>query len=149
MKPTRSRLLPAVVLAAAGALLLLVGCTSGPGSTPTSTHTATDVAGLPKGVQQATNVPTAVPNTPALRKNVTLAACEKADGGWKASGTATNPGGDAVDYTVTVFFTTDKGTVLGTADTTLTIAPGEKKPWNVTAKLTPAPTTTCVLRGVG
>jgi uncharacterized lipoprotein YajG len=145
MTPRHSRFL----LVAAAGLLLLTGCTSGPTPGAIATHPATDVAGLPKGVQQATAVPTSVPNTPELRKNVTLAACEKADGGWQASGTATNPGGDPADYTVTVFFTTDKGTVLGTADTKVTVAPGEKKPWTVAAHLTPAPTTRCVLRGVG
>jgi hypothetical protein len=148
MSSSRLRALPLAALAF-GVALVVSGCTQGPAPTAGPTSAATDVAGLPHGVQQATEVPTDVPNTPDLRKNVTLAGCEKADGGWQASGTATNPGSDPVDYTVTVFFTTDKGTVLGTADTKVRVDPGEKKNWDVTAQLTPAPRTTCVLRGVG
>lgn len=136
----------AAVLAGAIVLGALAGCTpddAHPSSTPAQ------VKGLPDGVQQATSVPTSVPNTPTLRANVTLADCSRADGGWKAAGTAKNPGKSDVTYTISVFFTTDHGTVLGTGGTTVAVPAGKSADWTVTADLTPAPKMLCVLRGVG
>ncbi|WP_345801293.1 hypothetical protein AAIB33_17830 [Microbacterium sp. AZCO] len=140
----------AIALTLLGALAL-AGCTAGEQEeTPTtSSATATNVNGLPDGVQQATEVPTEVANTPALRANVQVSACEAADGGWSASGTARNPGDADTAYTITIFFTTDGGTVIGTGETKVDVAAGESEDWTVTAQLTPAPTTLCVLRGVG
>ncbi|GAA2064531.1 hypothetical protein [Leifsonia soli] len=149
MSHPRNRI-AALAAVAIAVCLLATACTGTPAPGPTTARpTATGIAGLPTGVQQATDVPTDVPNTPELRKNVALASCEKADGGWRAGGTASNPTDTAVDYTITVFFTTDTGTVLGTADTTVSVGAKEKKDWTATAALTPAPKTVCVLRGVG
>jgi len=149
--PSPARRLLTVAALAAGTALLAAGCTAAPGTAPTGTHTSTPVAvaGLPTGVRQATAVPTDVPNTPGLRHDVTVASCGKTDGGWKASGTAANRGDSAHKYRIAVFFTTDTGTVIGTGDTTVTVKPGKKGDWTVTSKLTPAPKTVCVLRGVG
>lgn len=120
------------------------------GPDATSAPTATeDVAGLPEGVQQATDVPLDVPNRPELRGDVELTACDEVDGGWQAAGTVTNSATDSRDYTITVFFTTEGGTVIGTGDTEVSVAAGESEDWSVTAELTPAPGTNCVLRGVG
>jgi hypothetical protein len=140
----RSRL----VAVAAGAIVVgaLAGCT--PGDTHPTT-TPAHVNGLPDGVQQATSVPTDVPNTPSLRANVAIADCSSADGGWKAAGTAKNPGKSDVTYTISVFFTTDHGTVLGNGGTTVAVGAGKTAEWSVTAQLTAAPKTLCVLRGVG
>lgn len=139
--------LAAVLIAAP---LVLAGCTASPTPTPTPSRAAVaDINGLPEGVQQATEVPTDVPNTPALRQNVSVASCENADGGWKAGGTAKNPSDQPVDLTISIFFTTDKGTVLGTGSTKVGVKPGDTAQWTVKAPLTPAPTTVCVLRGVG
>jgi hypothetical protein len=136
-----------------GGLLLataaLAGCTATGAPSPSPTASASDVTGLPKGVQQATDVPTDVVNTPALRGSVEITECSAADGGWKAEGTAKNTGDAAKTYTITVFFTTDHGTVIGTGDTKVDVEPGKTEDWTVAAKLTPAPKTLCVLRGVG
>ena len=130
--------------------LLLAGCTASPEPSPKTSHSAAaDVKGLPEGVQQATDVPTEVPNTPALRRNVTVSTCEKVDGGWKAEGSAMNDTDDPVDLTVTIFFTSDRGTVLGTGDTKVSVKPKSSADWAVTSKLTPTEKTLCVLRGVG
>lgn len=139
----------AVVLAAAMALAGCVADTTPPPQTPTPSETETTVNGLPDGVEQDTDVPTDVPNTPELRADVEMTGCDAADGGWSASGTAKNSGDAGRTYTITVFFTTDGGTVLGTGDTEVTIEAGESADWEVVAELTPAPTTLCVLRGVG
>lgn len=130
----------------------LAGCGGQPstnqaGKSPSPTPS---VAGLPAGVVNATAVPTAVPNNTATRKNVTISACHSAQDGWQASGTATNPDSKKkTDYTVTVFFTTSGGTVIGTGQTHLTVKPGANQPWDVTAAFHPAKDTRCVLRGVG
>jgi len=146
----RARLASGILALVIGMPLLLAGCTPAPAPSATPSHpAAADVNGLPTGVQQATDVPTEVPNTPALRRNVTVSTCEKADDGWKAAGTAKNDTDDPVELTVTVFFTTDKGTVLGTGDTKVAVKPQSSADWTVTSKLTPTAKTVCVLRGVG
>ena len=127
-------------------LLTLTGCTaSPPNPTPSPTVTVADSG----EIQPDADVPTDVPNTPALRANVAISDCERDGEGWKASGTALNPDDEAIDYTITVFFTTDKATVLGTGDTRVSVPPGESADWEIRADLTPAPGTLCVLRGVG
>jgi hypothetical protein len=141
----RAALVAAIV--AVATVGLLTACTS-PSGAPNATPTV-HVNGLPSGVQQATNVPTDVPNTPALRQNVTIDTCAAADGGWKAVGTAKNPGDKDATYAISVFFTTDHGTVLGTGATKVTVPAGKSGNWTVAAELTPAEKTVCVLRGVG
>jgi hypothetical protein len=94
-------------------------------------------------------VPTNVPNVVAKRKQVSLTGCKAAAGGWGASGTASNNGTDPAKYTVTVFFTNAKATVVGTASTDVTVAPGKKQNWSATGKFAAPSPTLCVLRGVG
>lgn len=144
-RTTSATLLGGLLLAA----VALAGCTATDSPSPSPSASASDVNGLPTGVQQATAVPTDVANTPALRANVEITECSASDGGWKAEGTAKNPGDAAKSYTITVFFTTDHGTVIGTGDTKVTVEPGKTEDWTVRAALTPAPKTLCVLRGVG
>jgi hypothetical protein len=128
--------------------LALAGCTVSP-PTPTPTPSATATVGDSDEIQPDADVPTDVPNTPALRANVAISDCERDGEGWKASGTALNPDDKAIEYTITVFFTTDKATVIGTGDTKVSVPPGESADWEIRADLTPAPETLCVLRGVG
>ena len=107
----------------------------------------TPAAGLPAGVTQAA-APTNVPNKPAARKNVTLTSCAKTTDGWSAGGTATNSQTSSRTFTITVFFVTTGGTVIGHADTQATVAAGSKSDWSAKSTFTPADTTLCVLRGV-
>jgi hypothetical protein len=145
--------------AALATALALAGCTSG-----SAHHTGASASGagdsshagnptkapaLPSGVTAATNVPTRVPNEPTLRKHVTLSSCKATPGGWGASGTASNPGPSNADYAITVFFTTDHATVIGTAATRVHVAAGGSEQWSVTTKLHAPASTLCVLRGVG
>jgi hypothetical protein len=145
----RTAAVAALAVAVGGAAAGLAGCTgsnhrTAAGATP---HPSSSL-GLPPGVVGATAVPTAVPNTPALRKNVTLSSCAAADKGWQATGTAST-GDKAADYTITVFFTTSRGTVIGTGQTKVTVKPGTNPTWKVDGAFNPAPDTRCVLRGVG
>ncbi len=78
-----------------------------------------------------------------------MTSCGQVPGGWQASGTATNHGAAAADFTVTVFFTTPRDTVIGTGDTHVYIRANATTKWNVTSKFAAAPSTHCVLRGVG
>ena len=138
-------LLAAVAIAASG----LSGCTSpsqdssAPKSAPTSASSDTPSS------TGATAVPTDVANDIDLRKNVRLSSCKRIGNGWSASGTATNPDTKPVDYTITVFFTTAKATVVGTGETHVRVDPGDKKSWAVNRKLGAHSKTLCVLRGVG
>jgi hypothetical protein len=84
-----------------------------------------------------------------MRANVRISACVREGDGWKAMGTARNPGNEDTGYTITVFFTNDKATVLGTGDTMVKVSAGKGAHWSVRADLTPASGMRCVLRGVG
>ena len=126
----------------------LTACTSSHHTTATSNTTLPAVT-LPKGVNNATDVPTSVPNNPALRAHVQITKCAASADGWQASGDATNPGTGPVDYTITVFFTTSAATVIGYGSAKVHVAAGGHQAWSVSATFTPAPGTQCVLRGVG
>jgi hypothetical protein len=140
---------PAVVLAlVAASIAALAGCTHS-GKTAARSTPSTPVGGLPVGVVNATGVPSAVPNDPASRKNVTVSSCTATKDGWQAAGTATNPGNKQTDYTVTVFFTTTGGTVIGTGQSKVTVKPGAQQAWTVSSVFHAPPDTRCVLRGVG
>lgn len=145
-RPSAPWLAATAVLAA---LVVLTGCTK---STPRSggaPATSSAVASLPAGVSNATSLPTKVPNRVALRKNVLIASCASAPGGWQATGTAANHSASPASYTVTVFFTTVGDTVIGSGATRVRVPGQATRPWSVIAHFTPAPRTLCVLRGVG
>lgn len=103
---------------------------------------------LPSGVAGATAVPTAVQNKTESRKNVKVSDCKATPDGWQASGTANNPGKAKTKYTITVFFTTKGGTVIGTGQTKVDVKPRADSEWSIASKFKPAPDTQCVLRGV-
>lgn len=143
-------LLTALILAAWTA----AGCDGGSGrdeakSPATPAPNASPVTALPSGVVGATAVPTAVPNSTESRKNVKISDCKAAKDGWQATGTARNPGTEETGYTITVFFTTGGGTVIGSGKTKVEVDPGADREWKVSSKFKPAPDTRCVLRGVG
>jgi hypothetical protein len=134
----------------AAAVIVLPGCAIGRSpQAATLLSRPPQAAGLPAGVVNAIAVPTAVPNHPALRRDVLLSSCRAARDGWQASGTALNPGRRQARYTITIFFTTTAGTVIGSGQTAVIVSPGTQRPWNVTAAFHPAHDTRCVLAGVG
>jgi hypothetical protein len=144
----RAAALPVALIALT---LALTGCTGSPDHGPATPQASATTAavGLPSGVTQAQSLPTRIPNKPAARANVQLSTCAKTDDGWKAAGTIANPGKSKTTATITVFFTTDKATVIEAAQTKVTTAPGKKQSWTAQAKFTTPPKTLCVLRGVG
>ncbi|GAA5199396.1 hypothetical protein GCM10023322_74950 [Rugosimonospora acidiphila] len=150
---SRSRAVPLAVLAVA--VLAVAGGLAGcghpdhrAGASPTPGISPS--AALPPGVVNATAVPTFVPNAATLRENVRLSSCGSTHGGWRAAGSASNPGAkDSRNYTITVFFTTSRGTVIGTGQTQVAVEPDADQQWTVTGAFHPAPDTRCVLRGVG
>jgi hypothetical protein len=140
---------PAILLALlAASAAALAGCTDS-GKTGAASASANPAHGLPAGVVNATAVPSAVPNNAASRKNVTISSCKATKDGWQASGTAANPGHQDARYTVTVFFTTTGGTVIGTGQSRVTVKPGAHQPWTISATFHAPTDTRCVLRGVG
>lgn len=150
----RTARVPFLLVAAAAGTAMLTAC--GPDSTNTAATSATAAANakiaalsLPKGVSNATAIPSAVPNENTLRKTVALTACQKVTGGWQAAGTATNHASEAADYTITVFFTTSGATVIGTGDAHVHVDAGKSADWTATGTFTAPPTTQCVVRGVG
>jgi hypothetical protein len=118
-------------------------------TTRTSTTVIPGLHSLPAGVTNALSLPTHILNDVQLRRNVQLTRCEATKHGWKASGTATNPATAKADYAITVFFTTSSATVIGSGVTHVRLGPRAHRTWTATGSFTPAPATSCVLRGVG
>jgi len=147
--PIRGAAVLATVGLAAGGL---AGCTSSQSSdssgAPETAPTSASSEQTPPSTG-ATAVPTDVANDIDLRKNVRLSSCKHIEGGWGASGTATNPGTKPVAYTITIFFTTTKATVVSTGATHVRVDPGDKRNWTVNRKFAAHPKMLCVLRGVG
>ncbi len=78
------------------------------------------------------------------RPDVAIDTCQATDTGWSASGTATNPAATATTYTITVFFTTDAGTVIGFADMTAEVAASKTGHWTVAAEFGAPASTLCI-----
>jgi hypothetical protein len=145
------------VVMALATSLGIAGC-GGHGSTAASSHASTSTTSttvnsgplsLPPGVVNALSLPTHILNDVQLRKNVLLTRCESTKHGWRASGSATNPSAARADYAITVFFTTSSATVIGSGVTHVRLAPRAHAAWTASGSFTPAPATSCVLRGVG
>jgi len=141
-------------------LLAVAGCSSGgssagadktspAGASQASPAATAEGAALPEGVTNAADVPSKVANTAKLREQVQLTSCHQVPGGWTASGTATNTVSTPVDYTIVVFFTTKSATVIGTGSTRVYVRGKAHQQWAVTKRFIAAPSTVCVLRGVG
>lgn len=146
-RPARRMMGTAMASLALG--IALSGCTNG---TPTDAGTPTasaTVPGLPPGVDQVSELPTDIPNDPETRANAELDECVATENGWQASGTMSNPGDEETTTVITVFFTTDKATVVGTAQTSVTVEPGDQQDWTAEAAFTAPAQTLCVLRGAG
>lgn len=122
---------------------------SGSTSDPSPGSMSSTPRGLPKGVMGATDVPQDVANDPDLRDDVTVASCRRTPNGWRATGTARNPGQAPIDYAITVFFTTESATVIGTGTTRVAVGPGRKEAWRVEDAFEAPASTLCALRGVG
>ena len=127
----------------------LVGCTASPTVVPHTTSAAAAAPGLPAGVKAVESLPTNIPNDTAARATVQLSTCSKTTDGWKAAGDIANPGKASVTRTITVFFTTSTATVIQTAQTKVTVEPGQKVSWSTNPTFTAPAGTLCVLRGVG
>ena len=68
-------------------------------------------------------------------------------GDGSAGGAVVNPTDSAASYEITVFFTTQTGTVIGFGSTEIDVQGNETAEWTVESQFTPAPDTKCVLRG--
>lgn len=145
-RSTPSRVCPPILGALALPTFLLVGCAASSSSADSSASAAADQDGA---VRPGVTIPTDVPNESDLRANVEISACVSDGDGWKAAGVARNPSGEDIAYKVTVFFTNDKATVLGSGDAAVKVSAGKSANWEVRADLTPASNMRCVLRGVG
>ena len=117
------------------------------GATEPAAAPSSSAPTLPKGVKPAA-VPTKVANDVDDRKNVVMSGCKATDGGWGATGTATNPGKKDVTYKVTVFFTTTAATTINSASTEVDVKAGDTVKWDAAKKFTAPDNMLCVLRGV-
>lgn len=149
----------ALVVLLVGVALTAAGCTNSPHPGAANSHSSQPKArpsqAAPAGNQgpvpgAGVKVPTKIDNVIADRKNVTLTSCLSTQGGWSASGVAVNHGGSETSYKVTVYFTDQEATVLGTGVTTVTVTPGQVTRWRIATHLVAQPGgTRCILVGVG
>lgn len=139
------------------AVAAVAGCSS---SASTGHHT-----GSPSGATTSTSPAATAPpisqhplppdsqlvNDLKKRKAVALTKCGATEGGWGASGTATNPSPtQAADYTISIFFTTVHATVIDFATAKINVAPGSTQNWTASQKFgIPSGTQLyCVMRAV-
>lgn len=159
MSSSRARRPTPVVTTAllVGVALVAAGCTSGrhpAAASPRHQSEAQPAQATPAAKQEpvpgaGVKVPTKIDNVVADRKNVALTSCSSTQGGWAASGVAANHGGSETSYKVTVYFTDQAATVLGTGVTSVSVAPGHVTRWRIAAHLVAQPGgTRCVLVGV-
>jgi hypothetical protein len=113
-------------------------------STPVTSAVVT-APGKPGNVSIA---PADVANRPADRKNVTMTSCAGGVSGWQGRGTARNASGSPVTYRVTLFYTTQQGTVVGNSSTQVTVPGHGHADWSTSAKIASKGPLRCVLRGV-
>lgn len=111
-------------------------------------NAAAGAARVAGAVAPVVRVPLKVPNSVTARKGVTLSDCAASKDGGHAAGMVTDLGKNAAAYTITVFFTTSKATVIGYATTMVHATPGKAIPWQASSHFSAPPGMRCVLRGV-
>ena len=124
------------------------GATGSPkaGSSAAKAPTST-IKPLPAATVQHA-LPTKLKDTPALRTSILLTGCEKAAGGWQATGTAKNSGSAKATYQVVVFFTDKYSRVIDSSTTNFTVSAGTTDKWSASKNFTPPAGVQCVLRAV-
>jgi len=122
-------------------VIALGGC-SASHTTPPTTTTSTSAP--------VSTAPSLVPivNDPTLRQQVALNVCKAVSGGWEASGLVRNSGTKEQTYDITVYFTDSVATVIGSAQTSATVAAGKSADWSAQARFSAPPVVKCVLVGV-
>lgn len=100
------------------------------------------------GVQHRLPRGKALENDPVLYEQVALTGCEATADGWRAVGSATNPGPDPIGFTVLVLFTDAHARVVDSASTTVDVPVGATKNWTATRAFETTPGTSCVVRAV-
>jgi hypothetical protein len=145
-----------------GSALLLAGCTSSsnatkptsaatsPSSTAASSAPASPVASSSSAKAPVVGDPTVLPikNNVTRRAQAAVRVCSGDSTGWTATGTAKNPDAGAHTYTLTVYFSNTKGTVIGSGKTTKTVAGKATGTWTVSAKFAAPAKVNCVLVSV-
>lgn len=133
-----------VAATSAAGLVSLAGCTSHPEASTTTTTSA------PSTTRPVTpTLPKSIPNKPDLRRDITIEKCAAIQGGWQASGVATNPAHASATYLLTIYFTDTSATVVGYGQTRVKVAAGKSSPWTVAAHFPISGKALCVLSGVG
>lgn len=94
------------------------------------------------------SLPATVANQPAVRSRVQVTGCMPITNGWRASGTATNPGTGTARYQITVYFTTTSASVLDYDIVKVSAGPGKTVTWTAAKTFLAQPKTLCALVGV-
>lgn len=121
---------------------------SGSGGRPGSTDGGGPEVPAFAGVHHRLPTGHALHNDPALYEQVTLTRCAATASGWRATGSATNPGADHLDVAVLVFFTDAQARVVDSASTTVSVPAGSTSTWTAEREFDTSPGTTCAIRAV-
>ncbi|WP_157537128.1 hypothetical protein [Nocardioides sp. Root190] len=100
------------------------------------------------GVQHRIPSGTALRNDPELYQHVALTGCDPTADGWRAVGTAHNPGSGELTFDVLVFFTDAQARIVDSATTTVTVSAGSTTTWTARRRFETTPGTACVVRAV-
>ncbi|WP_436697872.1 hypothetical protein [Nocardioides sp. BYT-33-1] len=122
--------------------------TDEPSGADGSATTARRTAPAFTGTQHAIPTGAALDNVPDLYELVAQTGCEATADGWRAEGTAANPGTAEQGFTVLVFFTDPQARIVDSASATVTVAPGETGTWTAERAFAAPAGTSCVVRAV-
>lgn len=124
--------------------IVLTGCSS---NSP-SMHRSAPSPAVPGTPPTQAKLPKKIANRPSARKNVVQTKCAAVPGGWKAEGTASNPGKTEVTYKIVVFFTTTEATALDYAEAQVAVEPGETVNWTAKKKFPTQKQMLCPMPGI-
>lgn len=100
------------------------------------------------GVRHRLPAGAALDSDPDLYGRVALTGCAATARGWRAVGTAHNPGGLSQTLQVVVLFTDAHARAVDSATTTVPVPAGSTRTWTAERRFETTPGTRCVVRAV-
>ncbi len=133
-------------------MMLVAGCTSSShknkkSGSPSGTTTSSTAPAKPT-ITAASSIPPPTGNVVPLFKTVQLTKCAAVSGGWQAAGTIHNTTGQAHEYQILVYFTTNQATVIDSATTSVQVADNQSADWQAGKQFNTEPNMRCVIVSV-
>ncbi len=129
-------------------LLAATACTSTGDNQPSPTSSGGRPSGTSTGSVTTGSVTPGPSNDIEKRKSVVKKSCGATQTGAKATGVIVNSTAADAEFKITVTFTNDKATNVGSGETTVTAPAGTQTPWTVRGEFTPIKKVLCVVVAV-